>query len=166
MVRSLSLALLISTAVLGGTAEAQQLPKSGKYTGKYASHLVPEVAQTFELEKGHVFVLTKSHGVFFNDVADGFLDKTEVTCAIANDVVDGVSAAIHGHCIVTDKDGDKVFSVYQGKGTAPEIIAGENQWTGGTGKFTGIQGNNTFHGTAIGKTLASWIVWEGEWRLS
>jgi hypothetical protein len=83
MVRSLSLALLIITAVLGGTAQAQQLPKSGKYTGKYASHLVPEVAQTFELEKGHVFVLTKSHGVFFNDVADGFLDKSEVTCAIA-----------------------------------------------------------------------------------
>jgi hypothetical protein len=165
MVRSLSLALLISTAVLGGTAEAQQLPKSGKYTGKYASHLVPEVAQTFELEKGHLFVLTKSHGVFFNDVADGFLDKTEVTCAIANDVVDGVSAAIHGHCIVTDKDGDKVFSVYQGKGTAPGIIAGENQWTGGTGKFSGIQGNNTFRVTAIGKNPASWIVWEGEWRL-
>jgi hypothetical protein len=125
----------------------------------------PEVAQTFELEKGHVFVLTKSHGVFFNDVADGFLEKTEVTCAIANDVVDGVSAAIHGRCIVTDKDGDKVFSVYQGKGTAPGIIAGENQWTGGTGKFSGIQGNNTFRVTAIGKNPASWIVWEGEWRL-
>jgi hypothetical protein len=165
MVRSLSLALLISTAVLGGTAEAQQLPKSGKYTGKYASHLVPEVAQTFELEKGHVFVLTKSHGVFFNDVADGFLDKTEVTCALANDVVDGVSTALNGHCIITDKDGDKVFTVYEGKGSAPGIIAGTNQWTGGTGKFTGIQGNNTFHVTAIGKTLASWIVWDGEWRL-
>ena len=165
MVRSLSLALLISTAVLGGTAEAQQLPKSGKYTGKYASHLVPEVAQTFELEKGHAFVLTKSHGVFFNDVADGFLDKSEVTCAIANDVVDGVSAAVQGHCIVTDKDGDKIFSAYQGKGTAPGIIAGENQWTGGTGKFSGIQGNNTFRVTAIGKNPASWIVWEGEWRL-
>jgi hypothetical protein len=165
MVRSLSLALLISTAVLGGTAEAQQLPKSGKYTGKYASHLVPEVAQTFELEKGHVFVLTKSHGVFFNDVADGFLDKTEVTCALANDLVDGVSTALNGHCIVADKDGDKVFSVFEGKGSAPGIIAGTFQWTGGTGKFTGIQGNNTFHVTAIGKTLASWIVWEGEWRL-
>ena len=110
----------IAVAVVGllaTTAEAQQLPKSGKFKGTYASHLVPEVAQTFELEKGHVFVLTKSHGVFFNDVADGFLDKSEVTCAIANDVVDGVSAAVQGHCIVTDKDGDKIFSSYQGKGT-------------------------------------------------
>jgi hypothetical protein len=158
----------IAVAVVGllaTTAEAQQLPKSGKFKGTYASHLVPEVAQTFELEKGHVFVLTKSHGVFLNDVADGFLDKSEVTCAIANDVVDGVSAAVQGHCIVTDKDGDKIFSAYQGKGTAPGIIAGDNQWTGGTGKFTGIQGNNTFRVTSIGKNPASWIVWEGEWRL-
>jgi hypothetical protein len=151
--------------LVGTTADAQQLPKSGKFTGKYASHLVPEVAQTFELEKGHVFVLTKSQGVFFNDVADGFLDKSEVICAIANDVVDGVSADIRGHCIVTDKDGDKVFTAYQGKGTAPGIIAGDNHWTGGTGKFAGIQGNNTFRVTQIGKTSASWIVWEGEWRL-
>ena len=158
----------IAVAVVGlfaATAEAQQLPKSGKFTGKFAAHLVPEVAQTFELEKGHVFVLTKAHGVFFNDVADGILDKSEVTCAIANDVVDGVSAAINGHCIVTDKDGDKVFSVYQGKGTAPGIIGGDNRWTGGTGKFTGIQGNNTFRVTDIGKNPAAWVVWEGEWQL-
>jgi hypothetical protein len=161
----LTTVLLVSTTVLGATAEAQQLPKSGKYTGKYASHLVPEVAQTYELEKGHVYVLTRSHGVFFNDVADGFLDKTEVTCAIANDIVDGVSAALNGHCIVTDKDGDKAFIVYEGKGSAPGISAGTFQWTGGTGKFTGIQGNNTFHVTAIGNNPANWIVWEGEWRL-
>jgi hypothetical protein len=66
---------------------------------------------------------------------------------------------------VTDKDGDKVITVYQGKGTAPGIIAGDFQWTGGTGKVSGIQGNNAFHVTAIGKNPASWIVWEGEWRL-
>jgi|SRR5580704_14818628 hypothetical protein len=161
----LGTALLMSATLLGATAEGQQLPKSGKYTGKYASHQVPEVAQTYELEKGHVFFLGRSHGVFFDDVANGFLDKTEVTCALANDLVDGVSTALNGHCIVADKDGDKVFSVFEGKGSAPGIIAGTFQWTGGTGKFTGIQGNNTFHVTAIGKTLASWIVWEGEWRL-
>ena len=161
----LTTVLLVSTTVLGATAEAQQLSKSGKFTGKYASHQVAEVAQTYELEKGHLYFLGRSHGVFFNDVADGFLDKTEVTCAIANDLVDGVSTAINGHCIITDKDGDKVFTVYEGKGNAPGIIAGSNQLTGGTGKFTGIQGNNTFHVTAIGKTLSSWIVWEGEWRL-
>ena len=52
---------------------------------------------------------------------------------ITNDLVDGVSTAINGHRIVTDKDGDKIFTVYEGKGSAPGIIAGTNQWTGGTG---------------------------------
>ena len=82
-----------------------------------------------------------------------------------NDIVDGVSTALNGHCIVADKDGDKAFIVYEGKGSAPGISAGTFQWTGGTGKFTGIQGNNTFQVTAIGKNPASSIVWEGEWRL-
>jgi len=68
----------IALAVVGlfaATAEAQQLPKSGKYTGKYASHLVAEARKVYELEKGHVFILGASNGVFFNDVADGFFDK-------------------------------------------------------------------------------------------
>jgi len=158
----LATVLLVSATVLGATAEAQQLPKSGKYTGKFGAE---GVGQTYELEKGHVFFVGMYHGVFFNDVADGFLDKTEVTCPIAVDIVDGVNAGSHGHCIVTDKDGDKAFSVYQGKGTGPGSTSGTAQWTGGTGKFTGIQGNTTYHVTGIGKTTAISVVWEGEWRL-
>jgi len=150
-------------ALFGAATEAQQLAKSGKYTGKYAAHGVG--AQTYELEKGHVFLLGSNQGVFLNDVADSFLDKTEVTCAIAADLVDGVSTGGHGYCIIADKDGDKAFLAFQGKGTAPESDAGTFQWSGGTGKFVGIQGNNTWHRTGIGKTTASSIVWEGEWRL-
>src|SRR5215472_12823280 len=134
----LATVLLVSATVLGATAEAQQLPKSGKYTGKFGAE---GVGQTYELEKGHVFFVGMYHGVFFNDVADGFLDKTEVTCPGTNDIVDGVSRASHGYCIMTDKEGDKAFLVWQGKGTAPGTGEGTFQWTGGTGKFAGIQGN-------------------------
>lgn len=56
-----------------------------------------------------------------------------------NEIVDGIATALHGHCIVTDKDGDKVFSAFERKGSAPGIIVGTFQWTGVTGKFTGIQ---------------------------
>ena len=156
-----------AVAVVGlfaATAEAQELPKSGKYTGKYASHLTGG-GQSFELEKDHVFFLGSSHGGFFNDVADGFLDKTEVTCAYANDLVGGVSSPLHGYCIVIDKDGDKAFLIHQEKGTGPGKIDGTFKWTGGTGKFAGIQGNNTYRVTSIGKNPAAWIVWEGEWQL-
>ena len=157
----------IGVAVVGllaATAEAQQLPKSGKYKGTYASHLAGG-GQSFELEKDHIFFLGASHGVFLNDVADGFLDKTEVTCALANDLVSGVTSTINGYCIVTDKDGDKAFLAHLGKGTGLGRIDGTFQWTGGTGKYTGIRGSNTYRVTSIGKNPASWIVWEGEWQV-
>jgi hypothetical protein len=56
------------------------------------------------------------------DVSDGFLDKTEVTCPMANDIVNGVLTAGHGYRIIADKDGDKASLVFQGKGTAPGRI--------------------------------------------
>jgi hypothetical protein len=148
--------------LLGAAAEAQQLPKSGKYKGKFGSYAV---GQTYEIEKGHVFFVGMFHGVFHNDVADGFLDKTEVTCPGVNDIVEGVSAGNHGYCVMTDKDGDKAFFGWQGKGIGPESYAGTFQWTGGTGKFLGLQGNNTWRGVTIGNTMAFSVVWEGEWRL-
>jgi hypothetical protein len=148
--------------LLGAIAEAQQQPKSGKYTGKFG---LQSTGQTYELEKGHVFSVGLGHGVFFNDISGGFLDKTAVDCPGVNDVVDGVSRTGSGYCIVTDKDGDKAFLIYQSKGIAPGASEGTFQWTGGTGKFTGLQGNNNFRPVRIGTTTATWVAWEGEWRL-
>ena len=155
---------IFALALLGAPAAAQPA-KSGKYIGKAAFHLPGGVEQTYELEKGHVFVLGPAHGVFLNDVAGGFIDKTEVTCPGVNDIVNGVTAAANGHCVITDKDGDKAFLSWQGKGTAPGSGEGPFQWTGGTGKYSGIQGNNTFRYTGIGNTTAFSVVWQGDWRL-
>jgi hypothetical protein len=69
-------------SLLGAPTEAQQPAKSGKYTGKFVGHGVPAVLHTYDLEKGHVFLVGQAHGVFLNDVADAFLDKTEVTCPV------------------------------------------------------------------------------------
>jgi hypothetical protein len=155
---------VFALALLAAPAMAQQSAKSGKYTGKFTGHLPGGVEQIYELEKGHVFILGPRHGVFLNDVADGFLDKTEVVCPRVIDVVGAVVSA-HGYCIMTDKDGDKAFSAWELKGTGPGTAWGTFKWTGGTGKYSGLQGNNTFRGTLIGKTAAEVIVWEGDWRL-
>src|SRR5262249_51737914 len=136
-----------------------------KYRGIFAAHAVPSVAQTYELDKGHAFFLGQAHGVFLNDIANGFIDKTEVICPLVQDIVDGLAIAAHGYCIVTDNDGDKVFLVWEAKDTAPGTGGGPFKWTGGTGKYSGLQGNNTFHYGGIGKTAAFAVVWEGDWRL-
>jgi hypothetical protein len=157
--------VLFALALLAAPAAAQQSAKSGTYKGKFAAHAVASVAQTYELDKGHAFFLGQIHGVFLNDVPDGFLDKTEVICPLANDIVGGLSTAVHGYCTLTDKDGDKAFLVWEGKDTAPGTGGGTFKWTGGTGKFSGLQGNNNWHGTEIGKTPSFVGLWEGEWRL-
>ncbi len=157
--------LLIAAGVvvllLGTSAEAQPA-KQGKYRGTFGNWGVGTV---HELEKGHVFFVGEFSGVFFNDVANGFIDKTSVSCPGVNDLVNGVSLANSGYCIVTDKDGDKAYLVWKGKGTGPNVGGGDFQWTGGTGKYAGIKGNNTYRYTGIGDTPRGWVIWEGEYQL-
>ena len=134
--------------------------------GQRNKQLPGGVEQTYELEKGHVFVLGQAHGVFLNDVADGFIDKTELICPRVLDIVGGVPVAQHGYCIVTDKDGDKAFLVWEGKGTADlEPEGAPSSGPVAPGSTPGLQGNNTFRYTSIGKTAAFVVVWEGDWRL-
>jgi hypothetical protein len=156
---------VFAVALLSAPAVAQQLAKSGKYRGKLTNHGVAGAGQNYELEKSHVFFIGLVDGVFLNDVADGFLDKSEWMCPLVSDSVNGVHVADHGYCIATDKDGDKAFVAFQAKGSAPGSGAGTAQFTGGTGKYSGLQGNNTFHFTFIGNTPAAVTLWEGEWRL-
>ena len=40
-----------------------------------------------------------------------------------------------------------------------------DQWTGGTGKYRGIKGNNKFYGVTIAPTASGYSSWEGSWEL-
>ncbi len=155
------LGVLTLVSVLGRNADAQ-LAKQGKFRGNLG---VQAIGTPHEIEKGHVFFVGGFSGVFFNDVAKGFLDKSSVECPGVNDIVNGLSISNHGYCIVTDKDGDKAFHVWKGKDTGPGVGGGEMQWIGGTGKYSGIKGNSTYRYVAIGTSPAFSVVWEGEWQL-
>ena len=155
---------IFAGALLAAPTEAQ-LAKSGKYTGKTAFN--PAGGQSYELEKGHVFLLDMLPGLFLNDVAGGFIDQSEVKCPRATDIVDGRLINSHGYCIITDKDGDKAFLSWGGKDAAAPSTGGGGtfKWTGGTGKYSGLQGNNTFSYASWGKAGAGVVAWKGEWRL-
>jgi hypothetical protein len=51
-----------------------------------------------------------------------------------------------GYCIITDLSGDQAYLTWQGVGTpGPDgRLSGTFQYTGGTGKYRGISGDNTF----------------------
>ena len=153
---AMTLALAFSS-----TAESQDA-RQGTFKGNFGVSFDGTVT---EIEKGHVFYAGAFAGVFFNDVAGGFIDKSYVVCPGINDVVDGLAAINHGYCVVTDKDGDKAFLKWQGKDSSPGVGGGDQHWTGGTGKYAGLTGKTTYRYAAIGNAPAFSVVWEGEWKL-
>jgi hypothetical protein len=163
MTRGLLAVLFLPGVLLlaAATAEAQ-LPKRGMYTSHFAFHYVTKVS---EIEKDHVFVTGEVIGTLLNDAGHGFLHATAVVCPLANDNVKGVSNA-HGYCTVTDADGDKAFLAWKCKSPQPGArCEGDFQWTAGTGKYSGIKGNNVFHAGPVPKTASGYAVWKGEWQL-
>ena len=143
------------------TAEAQ-LAKQGSYRGSFGAQ---GAGTLHELEEGHIFFVGGFNGVFLSDNSGGFLDRTQVLCPGVNDIVNGLSQGLHGYCIITDEDGDKAFAKWSGVDETPGVGGGPFEWTGGTGKYAGITGDNTFQYALIGDTLAYSVVWEGEWQL-
>ena len=148
-------------AVTAATAEAQ-LPKKGAYSAHFGYHTV---AKASEIDKDHFFATGETIGTIFNDTGRGFLHAAAVVCPLANDRVKGVSNA-HGYCTATDAEGDKAFMVWKCRSPQPGArCEGDFQWAGGTGKFTGLTGKNTFNGGNVPKTVSGYAVWKGEWQL-
>ena len=155
---------LVTIAILlflGASTEAQ-LPKQGRYSGKFGWWAT---GTAHEVEKNHIFWVGEFNGTFFNNAGSGFLDRSSVICPGVNDIRDGVSLAYHGYCVVTDRDGDRAVLAWSGGQTPAGKFGGEFQWTGGTGKYAGITGKNTFLGFANLPTSQGYALWEGEWQL-
>ncbi len=162
MTRLTSIISLLALAAfcLTSSATAGDLPKSGKYSGHYGWTFTGQVQQ---LGKDRTIYAGVVPGVMFNDKGKGFMHKSRVDCSIFNDVNKGRANA-KGTCVVTDADGDKIFVEWQCSGKMP-ACPGTERFVGGTGKYKGITGKQTFQGNFIGDTGAGWSDWKGEWKL-
>ena len=153
-----AMALVLS---LGAVAEAQ-LAKQGTYSTHFGWYAT---GKTFEFEKDHVLFVGEFSGAVFNDTGGGFMHGTSWVCPGMNELLKGISTAAQGYCIATDKDGDKAFLTWKGhKSTEPNRLAGDFQWTGGSGKYTGIKGNNTFEAVFV-TSNSGYALHKGEWQL-
>ncbi len=146
-------------------SSVNSLEKQGKYSIHFGWYGVGKV---FEIGEDHGFFVGEFSGTVFNDEGKGFLHHASVVCPGADDIINGISNA-HGYCTITDWDGDKVFVVWKCKGSkGSPRCEGDFQWTGGTGKYTGIKGNNNFYGVhqnIVGPTPQGYSIWWGEWKL-
>jgi hypothetical protein len=139
-----------------------QLAKQGTYTSQFSWHVMPKA---LPLEKDHTFFLDEYVGTNLNDAHQGFLHEAAVVCDGIVDLVAGVSHA-QGYCTATDRDGDKAFSSYKCDSPKPGArCEGDFHWTGGTGKYIGLKGDNSFNAGTIPNTSSGYAIWKGEWAL-
>lgn len=142
--RKITLAACLLALVAGG-AHAQAMPKKGSFTGKFGWYAVGKVT---ELEKGRLFFTGEFSGVFFNDKAGGVMDGIGVQCPGVNEIIfgaDGAKSTANGVCTLIDPDGDRIYSRWAISGSFPVgTEPADWEFTGGTGKYTGIKGKNKF----------------------
>ena len=150
------LVLFILLPVLSGFT----MEKEGKFSVKFGWS---SKGQVYEVGPEHVFFVGEFSGTMFNDKGEGFLNMTSAVCPGSLDINKGMNDT-HGYCVITDTDGDKAYLVWKCKGE--KLCNGDQQWTGGTGKYEGITGNTTLSALpSIGGTQQGYSIWEGGWKL-
>ena len=127
----------ICFAAFCAAISAQQLPKSGSISIHTGWKDVGEAIEVAEKRmQGHGSVM----GINFNDKGSGPLHLGPATCFYAFFAVDG-NGKTKGYCAFSDADGDKIFTDFTGSTTPDGQGNGINEIAGGTGKYSGIQGN-------------------------
>ena len=114
------------------------------------------VGKAQEIAKGHFYWVGEFTGSFFNDKGEGSpFHRAGVKCPAWYDAdFNNKKSKAGGYCIITDLDGDQAYLTWQSAGTPGPGGRGPGtfQYTGGTGKYKGISGNNTF----VGVTQVNW----------
>jgi hypothetical protein len=101
------------------------------------------------MEKGHSYFVGDVTGTFFNDKGKGSLfDRAGVKCPVFIDTdTNNKKQKSGGYCIISDADGDQAYLTFERESDfppSPEAHPGTFEYTGGTGKYKGITGKNTF----------------------
>jgi len=145
----LYLAAVGTGLIFCGGAQAEDWKVTGEF-GWFA------VGKAQEIEKGHSYWVGEYAGTFFNDKGENTLfHRAGVKCPSWADIdLNNKKSKGGGYCVIADLNGDRAYLTWQGAGTpAPGgRLAGTFQYTGGTGKYQGISGDNTF----VGTTQVNW----------
>jgi hypothetical protein len=127
-------------------ARAQPLAKSG--TGTVHSGY-KAVGTTTPIGEDRMYWTGAYWGLSFNDEGKGFLHQVAWHCPAITDI-HNKTLITKGSCALTDKDGDKLYSDWTGTGPVGGEFAGKVTLSGGTGKYTGVQGGWEFQCWSVG----------------
>jgi hypothetical protein len=131
-------------AFASGSVLAQSLEKKG--TTPYVTHFIFRPLMSIDIPGLGTATNLEAVGTTQNMKGEKMLDKMSAHCAALN-VASGDKKYIDGACVLTDNDGDKIFSTFDTRDvdkSQPEMSCGTHIITGGTGKYKGITGKEPF----------------------
>jgi hypothetical protein len=134
----------ILAALVPSAAGAQTTEKKG--TTPYVTHFIFRPIMSIDIPGLGTATNLEAVGTTQNLKGEKMLDKMSAHCA-ALSVASGDKKYIDGACVLTDSDGDKIFSTFDTRDvdkSQPEMNCGTHIITGGTGKYKGITGKEPF----------------------
>jgi len=136
---------LAAVVVLGCGLSTAAYAEDWKVTGEFGWFGVGKAQQ---LEKGHLFWVGEFSGTFFNDKGQGSpFHLAGVRCPASNDLdLNNKKGKAAGTCVISEPGGtDQAYVSWRCEGDT-ETCRGTFDYTGGTGKYQGVSGSNTFTG--------------------
>jgi hypothetical protein len=143
---------LVKTALLSGLlmvfAPGPGLGQTSekKGTTPYVTHFVFRPVMSIDVPGLGSATSLEAVGTTQNMKGEKMLDKMSAHCA-ALSIASGDRKYIDGACVLSDSDGDKIFSTFDTRDvdkSQPEMNCGSHIITGGTGKYAGITGREPF----------------------
>jgi hypothetical protein len=132
---------ICALTALAVTMYSDPLAAAEKWFGKGVLVAVSEKTVKTEDRPDHTLSIFDCDGAVINAAGKPFLDKARYQ--IVGLVDSGVSG--HGYKTFTEADGSKVFAKYTVTQVKLPDILGTFEFTGGTGKYMGINGGGNFH---------------------
>ena len=153
--------VLAASAVMMACAPEVVLgaPIETKGITPYVTHFIFRPVENIDIAELGTATLFEAFGTTQNMKGEKMFDKMSAHCKALN-VASGDKKCIDGACVLTDSDGDKVFSTFDTRDldkSQPEMDCGTHIITGGTGKYAGITGREPF--ACIEPARTGWFRW-------
>jgi len=112
-------------------------------------------------EEGRVFFMAEDKGIMTVFQGSKLLDGMALfhVCVLDMNTKTGTGSG-HGVVECTDRDGDKIYTTFEGKGVKG-VWSGPWVFVRGTGKFEGLKGKATWSTIRVAPNQ-SYVDWEGE----
>lgn len=150
--------------ILAVSTPADVFAVGGKAKSRTVLHKVKSEQIDVGDEDGHVMEVYEKRGIQFN-LLDSSAQARIVREVATNDLNRRAGTGVtQGITEITDKDGHKLYSKWEGSKRAGESWKGTWILIKGTGKYQGIKGKGTWATTDLGPA-DSYDDSEGEWEL-